>query len=156
VRSALVAVALLTLAPAAAAQGRPNPCRSVASVDSVTVELTRSLFYGDSEYGDSVNARIRAHFGIQKLAPSAPVVPVRDVAVCEEWLPAIAVGLQSDYGAAHTTEGYLFEMVQYGPYMLVFANIDPATVPPGVSLAANRISMLIFEVAGKRYLGVML
>jgi hypothetical protein len=155
-RIVLAAFAVLTLASGAAAQAQPSPCRAVASVDDVTIDLARDLFYGDSEHGDSVNARIRAHFGIRKLAPSEPVAPVRDVAVCEQWLPAIAAALEKDYGSPHTTDGYLFEMIQYGPYMLVLAHIDPATVPPGVSLAANRISMLVFEVTGRRYLGFML
>jgi hypothetical protein len=47
-------------------------------------------------------------------------------------------------------------MVQYGPYMLVIGDTDPDAVPPGVNLGGSLIPLLIFEVAGKRYLGVIL
>jgi hypothetical protein len=154
---AVFAFAVLTLTSRAAAQAQPSPaCRAVAAVDDAMIGLTRGLFYGDTGHADSVYAQLRAHFGIRKLTPSEPVAAVRDVAVCEEWLPAVAAALRSDYDAAHTTDGYLFEMIQYGPYMLVLAHIDPATLPPGVSLAGNRIRRRVFEVSGKRYLGFTL
>jgi hypothetical protein len=156
-RIVLVAFALLTLASGVTAQAQPNPaCRAVASVDDATVEFQRDLFYADDPNEDSVYTRLRARFGIQKLGPSASAVPIRDVTVCEAWLPAITAALKAKYGPDHTTDGYLFQMIQYGPYMMVVGDTDPATVPPGVNLGGSLIPLLIFEVSGKRYLGVML
>jgi hypothetical protein len=156
-RIALAAFALLTLASAAAAQARPSPaCRAVAAVDHVTIGLERALFFDDDEEGDSAYTQLRAHFGIRKLAPSEPVVPIRDVAVCEAWLPALLAAIRTIHPAASSTNGYLFEMIQYGPYMLVVGGIDPDTVQPGVSVAGYRRDVFVFEAAGRRFLGAAL
>jgi hypothetical protein len=156
-RILLVVSALLTLASGAAAQAEPTPaCRGVASLTDATVEFERDVFFENDDDEDSVYTKLRAHFGIQQLAPSATVVPIRDVAVCEEWIPAITAALRSRYGADHSTEGYAFQMIQYGPYMMVLGGIDLDTVPPGVNVEGSLIDVLIFEVIGKRYLGVML
>ncbi len=150
-----VAFALLTLASGAAAQAQPSPaCRSVAAVDDVTVQLEQGLFFEDDEEGDSAYTQLRAHFGIQKLTASDPVLPIRDVAVCEQWLPALLAAIHTMHPAASSTNGYLFEMIQYGPYMLVVGGIDRATLPPGVSPTGYRLPIFVFEVTGKRLLGV--
>jgi hypothetical protein len=152
----LAVLAVLTLASGAAAQAQPGPCRAVPAVHDIVVDLYRGLFYDDDEPGDSAYAQFREYFGTRKLAPSEPVTPIRDAAVCEEWLPAITAALQSQYGAQHTTDNYLFEMIQFGPYMLVLCGIDLETVPPGVNVYGSRIDVLVFEVTGRRYLGTML
>jgi hypothetical protein len=125
-----------------------GPCRSVAAIDSVDVELQRPLFVDDDE--DGVYSRIRTHLGIQKLAPGAVVDPIRDPAVCTAWLTAIDSALNTEYGPTSGTSGYLFQMVQFGPYMVVSGNPDPAENPPeGIEFTP----LFIFDASTKTYIG---
>jgi hypothetical protein len=154
-RILLAVFALLTLASTAAAQTRTSPaCRAVASLHDSTVEFKGDLFFEEDDDVDSVYTKLRAHFGIRQLGASDPAVAVRDPAVCEEWIPAITEMLRQRGGPDHDTEGYLFRMIRYGPYMMVLGDVNPARVPAGTTI--HYILIFLFEVTGKRYLGVML
>jgi hypothetical protein len=145
----LIVAGLTAISASAAAQQR-SPCRDVPRTDEVIADLHRPVFFDQDEGG--VYDQLRTSLGIQKLASTEPVTIVNDTVVCEAWLPVIEAALRSSYGAETTTDGFLFDLVQYGPYMTVTAFVDPATTP-GAGDALEFTPYFIFDAATKAYIG---
>lgn len=122
----------------------------VAAVTDYETQDYKEIFFGSVEE-DSLYLEFRAENGIRKLGESDSIIPVRDSSVCEEWLPTIATTLS---GLGGQTQGNVFLMIQYGPYMIVSTRIDPAN--PNQPKGSYRMHLLVFEVVAKRFVASLL